>query len=86
VSTARVRAGTVVASWCVAAGVLVAFGTGCSSQDRADSEQTPAARPSDSAANRTVAECSSHIDELIAARLTPAADREYAIGMCLANP
>ena len=75
-----------VASWCVAAGVLVAFGTGCSSHDRAGSEQRPAGRPTESAVNQTLAACSSHIDALIAARLTPAADREYAIGMCLARP
>jgi hypothetical protein len=86
VSTVHPKCPTTLARWCVATGVLVALSTGCSSHDRAGSTQTHPARPTESAVSRALAECSRRIDTLIAARLTPAADRDYAIGMCQEHP
>ena len=60
-----------VATLLAAIGVLGALGTGCSSDPEAD----PSGQPVSDG-------CSSHIDALIASRIVPNADREYATGMC----
>ena len=65
----------------VLVGVLAALGTGCASQDRPDADREPSA----SASTRAPDTCSSHINDLIEAKIVPASDREYAYEMCELN-
>ena len=67
--------------WFVLVGVLAVVGTGCASQDRPDADPKPSA----SATSQAPDTCSTHIDDLIEARIVPGSDRDYAFQMCELN-
>jgi hypothetical protein len=66
--------------WLAVAGVVAAVSAGCAAPDHAGPE--PRTEPGSSTVGDA---CSGHIDALIAARVVPRADREYATGMCEAQ-
>jgi len=67
--------------WLVLVGVLAAVSTGCASHERPDADP----RPSASATAGAPDTCSTHIDDLIEARIVPGSDRDYAFQMCELN-
>ncbi|MGY2875572.1 hypothetical protein ACVW00_002762 [Marmoricola sp. URHA0025 HA25] len=84
-SVTRRHVGRRAAAWLVAGGLVVAFGAGCSSDDRSGPAHTEGARPRPSISAPTTGDCVGRVDALIDSRTIPRADRDYAIGMCQAG-